>query len=63
MADNSVAKLALLVALSLSSATAQQVIDSYLPLDLLGLSNACFEAVNTTLPSCPSWLQPHATSA
>ncbi|KAH6687318.1 hypothetical protein F5X68DRAFT_207197 [Plectosphaerella plurivora] len=39
---------------------AQQFQDYLQPYDSFGLSDACFEAVNTTLTTCPSWLVEHA---
>lgn len=41
-------------------AIAQQFSDYVQPYDTFGFSDACFEAVNTTLSSCPSWLIEHA---
>ncbi|KAI2684556.1 hypothetical protein DTO013E5_2969 [Penicillium roqueforti] len=34
-----------------------QQLDGYqMPYDNLGLSDACFDAVNTTVTSCPAWV-------
>ncbi|KAF4161886.1 hypothetical protein CNMCM6936_002900 [Aspergillus lentulus] len=43
----------ILVSLLASLAVAQQLDGIVLPLELLGLSEPCFEAVNTTISSCP----------
>ncbi|KAF2726673.1 hypothetical protein EJ04DRAFT_452874 [Polyplosphaeria fusca] len=37
----------------------QQIPGSLLPFDLLGLSDSCLAAVNTTITSCPRWLPEH----
>lgn len=39
---------------------AQQFVDYIFPHELLGLSETCFAAVNTTVSSCPGWLPQHA---
>jgi hypothetical protein len=48
----------LVVATSLlaSMSWAQQLEGYNFPLDILGLSDDCFSAVNTTVSSCPAWL-------
>ncbi|KAK3295595.1 LysM domain-containing protein [Chaetomium fimeti] len=41
-------------------ANAQQFQDRVFPYESLGLSSKCLAAINCTVPSCPSWLVPHA---
>ncbi|TLD08606.1 uncharacterized protein PgNI_07373 [Pyricularia grisea] len=49
-----------LLLLDFPGAAAQQLVNYVYPHELLGLSTACFAAVNTTVSSCPSWLAPHS---
>ncbi|TLD21139.1 hypothetical protein PspLS_09235 [Pyricularia sp. CBS 133598] len=49
-----------LLLLDFPGAATQQLVNYVYPHELLGLSKACFAAVNTTVSSCPSWLAPHS---
>ncbi|KAG6235034.1 hypothetical protein E4U25_005314 [Claviceps purpurea] len=49
------------IAAALFSTAQGQQFDGYIsPHELLGLSDGCFAAVNTTISSCPAWLPGHA---
>lgn len=46
--------------LAVLSVNSQQLPGYFVPYDELGLSSACFNAVNTTVTACPAWLLPFA---
>lgn len=49
-----------LLALLAVSASGQQLDGYSFPYEMLGLSDDCFAAVNTTVTSCPAWVARYA---
>ncbi|KAK4442800.1 hypothetical protein QBC34DRAFT_312355 [Podospora aff. communis PSN243] len=47
-------------ALAVGLVSTQQLPDAFYPYDTLGLGERCFNALTTTVPSCPGWLGQHA---
>ena len=50
------AKFSALAGAFIAFARAQQFEGYVIPYDNLGLSDACFAAINTTVSSCPDWV-------